>query len=168
MPSFKGERSGYLRGCKDSLYEGGTREPFIVRWPGHVPSARVDEKTVIAGIDLFPMFCTLAGVPIPQNEKLDGEDLSKSFFGATLERQHPLFWEYGRNASFFFPKGKDRSPNVAIREGDWKLVINADGTDEQLYNLASDRNETHNVADKNPEIATRLSEAALQWRKAMP
>jgi arylsulfatase A-like enzyme len=122
----------------------------------------------MAGIDFFPMFCALAGVPLPPNEKFDGEDLSQSFFGHSLERRHPLFWEYGRNASFGYPKGRDRSPNLAIREGKWKLLVNAGSTSAELYDLAADRNETDNVADKNPEFAKRLSEAALQWRKALP
>jgi len=59
-------------------------------------------------------FVALASVPLPKNEKFDGEDLSKSFLGTPMTRQHPVFWEYGRNATFGYPKGRDRSPNVAI------------------------------------------------------
>jgi arylsulfatase A-like enzyme len=168
MPSFRGLRAGGLRGCKDSLYEGGTRMPFIVRWPGHVPAGRVDETTVMGGVDIFPMFCQLAGVPLPKDTSFDGQDLSKSFYGQTLERNKPLFWEYGRNETFFHPRGRDRSPNVAVREGKWKLLINADGSDAQLYDLDADRKETTNIADKNPEVAKRLTQAALEWRKSMP
>ena len=65
LPSFRGSRSGGLRGSKLSLYEGGVRLPFIVRWPGHVPAGRVDDRTVIAGTDLFPSLCAIAGVPLP-------------------------------------------------------------------------------------------------------
>ena len=107
MPSFRGLRAGGSRGCKDSLYEGGTRMPFIVRWPGHVPAGRVDETTVIGGVDLFPMFCQLAGVPLPKDASFDGEDLSKSFFGQTLERSKALFWEYGRNENLL-PSARPR------------------------------------------------------------
>ena len=61
LPTFNGTRTGGLRGAKDSLYEGGTREPLIVRWPGHVPAGRVDSKSVIGGVDFLPMFCQLGG-----------------------------------------------------------------------------------------------------------
>jgi arylsulfatase A-like enzyme len=57
---------------------------------------------------------------------------------------------------------------VAIREGNWKLLINADGSDRELYDLDSDRNETRNVAEQNSETAKRLAELALKWRKSLP
>jgi arylsulfatase A-like enzyme len=80
-----------------------------------------------------------------------------------------LFWEYGRNTNAFaFPRGADRSPNVAAREGDWNLLVNADGSEAQLYDLKADPKESHNVVDKNPEVAVRLKEKALAWRIALP
>jgi len=165
-----GTRTGGLRGAKDSLYEGGTSEPLIVRWPGRVPAGRVDDQTVMCGVDFFPMFCQLAGAALPKDEKLDGEDLSGSFFGKAVTRKNPLFWEYGRNETFGYPREtpNERSPNVAIRDGKWKLLVNADGSRVELYNLDMDRKETTNVADKNPAIAKRLTEAALQWRRSLP
>ena len=168
LPTFRGRRAGGLRGSKDSLYEGGTRMPLIVRWPGHVPAGRVDETTVMHGVDFFPMFCKLAGVSLPEQEHFDGEDLSKAFLGTASVRQHPIFWEYGRNPTFGYPRGRNRSPNVAVREGKWKALVNADGSSIELYDLDADRNETQNVANENPEIARRLTEAALQWRKSLP
>jgi arylsulfatase A-like enzyme len=170
LPTFGGKRAGGLRGSKISLYEGGDREPLIVRWPGHVPAGRVDDKTVMSAVDFFPMFCRLTGAPLPGGVAFDGEDLTESFFGKSMERHHPLFWEYGRNDSGFdYPKNpRDRSPNVALREGKWKLLVNADGSGAELYDLEADRNETRDVATANPEIATRLREAALNWRKSLP
>ncbi len=169
-PSFQGKRSGGLRGCKDSLYDGGTRMPLIVRWPGHVPAGRVDEKTVMGGVDFFLMFCKLTGTTPPPDAPFDGEDLTGAFFGKTIERQKPLFWEYGRNhVSFEFPRNpRDRSPNVAVRDGKWKLLVNADGTGVELYDMLADRAEAQNVADANPDVAIRLKDEALQWRKSVP
>jgi arylsulfatase A-like enzyme len=162
-----GTRTGGLRGAKDSLYEGGTREPLIVRWPGHVPAGRVDDQSVICGVDFLPMFCQLGGAELPKEQKLDGEDLSQAFFGTSITRTNPLYWEYGRNETFGYPPNQ-RSPNVAIRDGKWKLLINADGSDVQLYDLDADQHETTNVADKNPEVAKRLKDMALKWRKSLP
>ncbi len=169
LPTFRGKRAGGLRGSKISLYEGGDREPLIVRWPGHFPAGRVDTNTIISAVDFFPMFCKLTGTPLPKNAAFDGEDLTDSFFGKNLVRSNPLFWEYGRNQFFGYPGNPhDRSPNVAIRDGKWKLLVNADGSDVQLYDLEADRNETRNVANANPEVAKRLTESALNWRKSLP
>src|SRR6266567_2545788 len=169
LPSFRGSRSGGLRGSKLSLYEGGIRMPFIVRWPGHTPAGRLDEQTVLAATDLFPSLCALSGVKLPKGVAFDGEDLSIALLGRPTVRARPLYWEYGRNTNAFaFPKGADRSPNVAMREGDWKLLLNADGSDTQLYNLKNDPKEKTNVADTNPKLAARLKAKALAWRNSLP
>ena len=169
LPSFRGSRAGGLRGTKMSLYEGGTRMPFLVRWPGHTPAGKVDAQSVLSATDLFPSLCAIAQTPLPSGNPFDGENISTAFQGQTVQRSKPLFWEYGRNnQSFAYAKGVDRSPNVAVREGDWKLLVNADGTDTQLYNLKKDVNETTNLADANAELATRLKAQALAWRKSLP
>jgi arylsulfatase A-like enzyme len=169
LPTFKGERSVGLRGSKLSLYEGGIRLPFIARWPGHVPAGRVDEETVFSAVDLLPTLCAVAGAPLPGGAALDGEDLSAALLGKAITRQRPLFWEYGRNETAFkYPAGRDRSPNVAVREGAWKLLINADGTKAELYDLAADPNETKDLAAEKNDMTKRLSEAALAWRRSLP
>lgn len=170
LPTFHGRRAGGLRGSKDSLYEGGTRMPLIVRWPGHVPAGRVDTTTIMDAIDFFPMFCKLSGTPLPTDAHFDGEDLSASFFGQSVPRQKPLYWEYGRSTNGFdFPRIKhDRSPNVSMRDGKWKLLVNANGTGAELYDLDVDRNEKTNVIAENPDVASRLKDLALQWRKSLP
>jgi arylsulfatase A-like enzyme len=168
LPTFNRARAGGLRGAKDSLYEGGIREPLIVRWPGHT-AGRVDDKTVLTAIDFFPTFCKLAGTPLPK-VAFDGEDVSQAFLGKSLDRKAPIFWEYGRNETFGYPKEypAQRSPNLAIRERNWKLLINSDGSGPELYDLDSDSNETKNLLSANPGIAKRMSEAALDWRKNLP
>ena len=169
LPSFNGRRAAGLRGSKLSLYEGGIRMPFAVRWPGRVPAGRVDEKTVLQAVDLFPSLCAVAGAKAPQGAGLDGEDMSGALMGKPADRSKPLFWEYGRNTEFFaYPKGRDRSPNVAVREGQWKLLINASGDGVELYDIAADPKETTSVAEQHPDIVKRLSKAALDWRKALP
>jgi arylsulfatase A-like enzyme len=169
LPSFRGSRSGGLRGSKLSLYEGGIRMPFIVRWPGHTPAGRLDDQSVLAATDLFPSLCAIAGVELPKAAAFDGEDLSALLLGNSGVRTRPLFWEYGRNTNAFdYPRGADRSPNVAMREGNWKLLVNADDTDLQLYDLKSDPKEVTNVAAANPEVAARLKDKVLAWRKALP
>jgi arylsulfatase A-like enzyme len=124
---------------------------------------------VLAGTDLFPSLCAIAGVEPPKDVAFDGENRSGVLLGRPAVRARPLYWEYGRNTkSFAYPRGADRSPNVAMREADWKLLVNANGTDLQLYDLKSDPKETTNVASVNPEVASRLKEKALAWRRALP
>ena len=85
MPAYDQRRTAGLRGTKLSLYEGGTREPLLAWWPGHVPAGRVNERTVFNAVDLLPTFCAIAGAPIPADvaAQLDGEDLSAAFQGKT-------------------------------------------------------------------------------------
>jgi arylsulfatase A-like enzyme len=171
LPTFKGARSAGMRGAKLSLYEAGVRLPFIVRWPGQVPAGRVDNTTVISGLDFFPTLCAIGGAKIPDNAKPDGHDVTGALRGqAVANRDGAIFWEYGRNNEFFkFPGiATDRSPNVAVRDGKWKLLINADGSGAELYDVTTDRSESINVATQHPEVTKKLSEQALAWRRSLP
>jgi arylsulfatase A-like enzyme len=168
-PHLPGRTVGF-RGCKFSLYEGGLRLPFIARWPGVAPAGVTDKTTVLASVDMFPTLCHVAGAKLPSGVAFDGIDMSASLKGDPGPRERPLMWEYGRNAKFFgYPKlPDDRSPNLAIRDGNWKLLVNADGENAELYDLATDPDEANNIAKEHAEVATRLKSEVLKWRKSMP
>lgn len=170
LPTFGGLRTLGLRGSKLSLYEGGLRLPCIAHWPGQVPANRKDDTTVWCAVDLLPTLAKLTGAKLPAGVKLDGEDRSQALFGNALkERAHPLFWEYGRNEKFFvYPAAPDRSPNLALREGKWKLLVNADGTGTELYDLFMDVKEAKNLVAEQPELAMKMKTALLAWRKSLP
>jgi arylsulfatase A-like enzyme len=172
LPTYQQRRTGGLRGSKLSLYEGGLRLPLIAWQPGRVPAGIVNSNTVLNSLDLLPTFCQMAGAPVPADiaARLDGEDLGTAFAGTQPLRTKPLFWEYGRNDTSFryAPAPANRSPRLAHRDGHWKLLVNPDGTGAELYDLATDRNETTNLAEKEPEIAKRMADAALKWRRALP
>ena len=168
-PSFQRLRTGGLRGMKWSLYEGGIRVPLLVRWPKHIPAGKTDTESVLASIDFFPTLCALAGVAFPKDAQPDGLDTSAVFLGTPRQRTEPLLWEYGRQPDYRYPREPEaRSPNLAIREGRWKLLINANGTGAELYDLSADPNETNNLATKQNDQATRLSDTVLKWRKSLP
>ena len=168
-PSFERQRCGGLRGMKWSLYEGGIREPFLVRWPGHVPAGKTDATTVLASIDLYPTLCALAGIPLLRELHVDGIDASTAILGTPLQRDKPLLWEYGRQGDYLFPREPAaRSPNLAIRSGNWKLLVNADATGAELYDLATDPNEAKDLATTLPEVAKQLQTQVLAWRKSLP
>ncbi|MDA2938026.1 sulfatase-like hydrolase/transferase [Acidobacteria bacterium AH-259-A15] len=162
-----GSTAGF-RGRKWSLYEGGIRMPLMARWKGKIPAGVVDEQTVMAAIDLFPTFCKLAGVEPPEIE-FDGLDMSPALLGTPQERTQPIFWEYGRDETYLRPGlPHHQSPNLAIREGRWKLLINDDGSRLELYDFDTGANERGNLADRHPEVAKRLSEKLLAWRSSLP
>ena len=157
-----------MRGRKWSLYEGGIRMPLIVRWKGKVPAGVVDEKTVSSAVDFFPTFTRIAGVKAPIAD-FDGEDMSAAYLGQPKARTKPIFWEYGRDASYLKSAHPlDQSPNLAMREGDWKLLINDDGTRMELYDLSGTDREYFNVAGRHPVVAKRLADRLIAWRKALP
>jgi arylsulfatase A-like enzyme len=169
LPSFQRARTVGLRGSKLSLYEGGVRLPFIAWGPGIVPAGVTNDATVLAAVDLFPTLCRLCGAPLPAGYEGDGEDMSPALLGKSPRRTRPLFWEYGRNdRSFDYPGGDDRSPNLAVLDGDWKLLVNDDGRGPELYHLASDPKEARNRIADEPIVARRLLDAVLNWRKSLP
>ena len=157
-----------LRGRKWSLYEGGIREPLIVRWTGNAPSGRTNSTTVVNSVDLLPTFCSLAGLPVPDGG-LDGVDMSAAFRGERPTRAQPLFWEYGRDPSYLRPGlESDRSPALAVRDGNWKLLMNTDGSGVELYDFSEGFDETHNLAEQRPGIASRLRASLLRWWQSIP
>lgn len=157
-PRYQGRRTLNLRGQKSQLYEGGIRLPFIARWPGKIAPNQYNSQSVICSVDLFPTLCSIAETPLPTNFQLDGLDISNTLLGgAPKERSQPLFWQFGKFLS------NPASPHIAVRDGDWKLLVDVDGGRTELYNMKTDFRETTNVAGNNPEIATRLKSMALEW-----
>ncbi len=157
--------AGPFRGRKRSLYEGGIRVPGIIRWPGKIPAGKIDNTSVVAGVDWLPSVCKLAGIKIPSSHKLDGENVSDIFLGNSRARVTPLFWEWR-----FHIAGEPfhHSPMLAIREGDWKLLMNPDRSRVELYEIKKDLTQLNNVAEKNPDVVARLSEKVLAWQKELP
>ncbi|MEJ7767395.1 MAG: sulfatase-like hydrolase/transferase [Chitinophagaceae bacterium] len=169
LPNFRNERSAGMRGTKLSLYDGGIRMPFIVRWPGHVTAGTTDSSSIVHASDMLPTFCKLGGAILPKNYVPDGEDKTAVMLGKPAVRKKPIYWEYGRNdISFKYPPDKyDKSPSLAIREGKWKLLMQHDGSGVELYNMTKDENEKSNLAAKEPSVTKELTQKLLTWWKSM-
>lgn len=157
--------AGPFRGHKHVLYEGGIRTPFIVRWPGHTPAGKVDDATILSGVDWLPTLCALAGSKLPKGVVLDGEDMSQAFLGKPQERMKPLMWEAQYQGAWVH---LNLSPQLAIREGKWKLLMNPDGGRIELHDLSIDAGEVDNLSDNNPRVVARLSGKLLAWQKNRP
>jgi N-acetylgalactosamine-6-sulfatase len=157
--------AGPFRGRKRSLYEGGVRVPFIVRWPDHVPAGKINEASVVAGCDLLPTVCKLAGVAIPKEHALDGEDASDVLLGSSRKRQRPLFWNWRfRIAGEPF----HHSPMLAMRDGDWKLLMNPDNSRVELYDIPRDPTQLASIAEKHRDVVARMTEQLVAWHATLP
>jgi N-acetylgalactosamine-6-sulfatase len=157
--------TGPFRGCKRSLYEGGLRMPFVVRWPGEVPAGRVDDESILSGVDWLPTLCDLAGVDLPDGFTPDGESVADVWRGATRERSDPLLWEwrYGITGDL-----ADTSPTLAIRDGDWKLLMNPDRSRVELYDVPNDPMEMDDRSAVRPDLRDALAEEVLAWWDEIP
>jgi arylsulfatase A-like enzyme len=143
-----------FRAGKGHLYEGGIREPLLMRLPGMIQLGAVIDAPVCS-IDFLPTFCDLAGAKPP---KVDGVSLMPLLRGGRLQPR-PLFWHYPHYSN------QGGEPGSAIRDGDWKLIeFHADGRRE-LFNLSQDASERVNLVAKRPEVASRLAAKLERWRK---
>jgi N-acetylgalactosamine-6-sulfatase len=155
--------TGGLRGRKRSLFEGGVRTPFIVRWPGRAPAGVVNDATVLTAVDLLPTVCAAAGVAVPGGVESDGENLVAALLGGVPVRTRPIFWHWPG-----FAGEPDWWPRWAVRDGDWKLAMTDDGGRVELYRVADDRAEARDVAKDHPDVVARLTKLALDWKTTLP
>jgi len=159
--AYYGGSKGIFRGHKFSLFEGGIREPAILSWPGQLAGGReVDE--VAQMIDLMPTFLELATIPCGEGRmadvKLDGVSLKAMLINGQPSPHRQAFWEYNEQ--------------LAVREGDWKLVLNgrldsAEGNPDPVHlsNLATDPGERINLKERQPELTERLTRDLLTWHR---
>lgn len=155
--------TGGLRGTKGNLYEGGIRSPLIVWSPGRVAAdaaGSMNQRSILAGIDVAPSLLAVAGVPAPADVRFDGVDMSDALTGRSMpDRPRPVMWSRPPDR----PGPKNAWPDLAIRDGDWKLLINRDRSRPQLFNIAADPNETDNLAQAHPDRVRRLADQLLRW-----
>lgn len=154
--------TGPYRGRKWSLFEGGIRMPFIARWTGTIPAGIEDTTSVMSAIDVSPTICRFAGISV--EDQLDGVDRSDVLLGKASRRTKPVFWQYGHpHAILKGGKSEHQSPTFAMRDGRWKFMVNPDGSEAQLYDLAADEGETANLLSKQPERAAAMAGRISTW-----
>jgi arylsulfatase A len=146
-----------LRAEKGTLYEGGIREPMIVRWPGVIKPGSVCNVPV-SSVDFFPTFMEIAGTKTP-NQPLDGESLVPLFHQENALKRDAIYWHY--------PVYHHSVPASAIRQGEYKLIEFLDDHHLELYNLVDDIGETNNLVESRPEIAAELHRRLVAWRTSI-
>lgn len=169
-PDVGAGSAGPFRGTKATLFEGGTRSPLVVWGPGLIEKSKAgtrNETSVFAAFDLVPSMLAVADVAPPSGVVFDGENLASVLLGrSTVSRQAPLFWRRPPDRKTAYGSGP--LPDLAVREGNWKLLCEYDGAQPQLYDLDTDRGEKTNIAAKHPDIVARLSKAVTDWHRVMP
>jgi uncharacterized sulfatase len=163
--------AGPFRGSKTTLYEGGTRSPLIVWGPGWVEKAKagsVNATSIFAAFDLAPSLLSIAGIEAKEIA-FDGENIAPALLGKNeVSRTAPIFWRRPPDRKTVSEKLTERLPDLAMRDGHWKLLCEYDGTQPQLYDLDQDRGESTNLAAKHADIVERMSKALLAWHASMP
>jgi uncharacterized sulfatase len=150
--------AGPLRGSKGTSWEGGTRVPFIARWPGRIPAAGVSSG-LARTLDILPTIARIAGQPLPPNRTIDGQDLL-----AFLEGQSPSPAE-----EFFYYSSGGRLEGVRDRR--WKLHLafpDQGGPKTELFDLLADPSERWDVAAEHPDIVARLQERMRRFAAEIP
>lgn len=161
-----------LRGYKTWLYEGGIRSPLIVWGPGlqaKGTAGSINNTSVFCAMDINRSLYSLCGIEPPAGANLDGEDVLETMLGKSQEsRQAPIIWRRPPDRPGFGHGMDEDNPDLAIREGKWKLLVNYDGSDRQLYDLETDAPESNNVIESHPEIAQKLYSQIRAWQTSMP
>jgi arylsulfatase A-like enzyme len=145
------------RAGKGFLYEGGLREPLIIRWPGVIrPGSTVDTPVVLS--DLVPTLLEAAGIDVAKTVgPLDGTSILGLLEGGSLP-ERPLFWHFPNYTN------QGGRPAGAMRQGNWKLIEQFEDGALELYDLSSDIGEARNVAAEHGERASAMQRELAAWR----
>lgn len=162
--------AGAFRGSKGLLYEGGIRSPLVVWGPGFTDPKKVgtaNRTAHFSTIDLAPTLLEIAGVRAPASTVFDGVPLRTTLLGSSdASRGRPLFFRRPPDRATL--PGVPKAPDLAVRDGRWKLLCTYDGASPELYDLGADASETKNLAETHPAETTRLRDAVLAWHRSLP
>lgn len=143
---------------KGWMYEGGTREPLLVRWPGAIAPGSTCEVPVTSP-DFYPTFLEAAGLPLLPEQHVDGVSLVPLLKGEDHLERDAIFWHYPHYGN------QGGTPGCSMRSGDFKLIEFFEDGALQLYNLRDDPGEERNLAADLPEVATTLHARLVAWRE---
>lgn len=144
---------------KGWMYDGGVREPLIVRWPGVIEPGSTCE-TPVTSPDFFPTCLEAASLPLRPERHVDGVSLAPLFRGESIHRD-AIFWHYPHYSN------QGDAPACAIRAGDWKLIEHFEDGRLELFNLRDDLEESRDLSSSLPERARELHARLVAWRRSI-
>ena len=147
-----------LRAGKGWLYEGGIREPMMIKWPAVVKPASVCAEPVTS-TDFYPTILEMAGLPLRPKQHIDGISLLPLLKGKGTLNRKAIFWHYPHYGN------QGGSPGGAVRAGNYKLIEFYEDNRAELYNLKEDIGEKNNLANKMTDKANALHNMLKDWRK---
>ncbi|HIF9250918.1 TPA: sulfatase family protein [Photobacterium damselae] len=185
--------NGMDRGFKGQMYNGGVRVPFVAAWPNHIPAGGKSD-TLISALDILPTALKAAGISIPQNMKVDGQDIMPVLAGKAEQSPHKYIYWAGPGAKHYSEENDPfwygywkwityesdtipSNPNLeklskgswAIRDQDWALYFYDDGSNKvKLFNDKLDPSESKDLAQKYPEKVVEMKNAFYDWIKDKP
>jgi arylsulfatase A-like enzyme len=143
---------------KGWMYEGGTREPLIVTWPGHIEAG--SQCTVpVSSPDFYPTLLEMAGLDLLPEQHCDGESIMPLLIGGKHLKRDAIFWHYPHYGN------QGGTPGSSVRSGDYKLIEFFEDGQIELYNLRDDPGETSNLAQAQPDMVRQLHGALVAWRE---
>ena len=145
---------------KGFVYDGGIREPLIIRYPKRIKGGSICEVPVTTP-DFYPTLVELAGILPITSQELDGVSIVPLFDGKNSLERDGIFWHYPHYA----PTGS--SPSCSVRSGNYKLIYFFENHKYELYDLKNDISETYDISDGYPEIKNRLAEMLKDWLRDM-
>jgi len=145
-----------LRAGKGWLYEGGIREPAIIKWPGVIQPGTVSDA-VITSMDFYPTILEMTGQPLRPDLHIDGKSLVPLLKNESKKVHDVMYFHYPHRSN---QKG---GPSSAIRDGDYKLILFLNENKFELYNIKNDIGERHNLASELPEITNHLYKKLYDW-----
>lgn len=149
-----------LRSGKGWLYEGGVREPTIIRAPG-VTKPGSESDTPVVSMDFYPTMLELAGLSATPEKHADGVSLKPLLAGEGALDERALYWHYPHY------HGSTWTPVASIRDGDWKLIEFYHYDKAELYNLADDPGEQNDLSESNPKKTKELRDKLRNWQQRM-
>ncbi|HIF9164460.1 TPA: sulfatase family protein [Photobacterium damselae] len=185
--------NGMDRGFKGQMYNGGVRVPFVAAWPNHIPAGGKSD-TLISALDILPTALKAAGISIPQDMKVDGQDIMPVLAGKAEQSPHKYIYWAGPGAKHYSEENDPfwygywkwityesdtipSNPNLeklskgswAVRDQDWALYFYDDGSNKvKLFNDKLDPSESKDLAQKYPEKVVEMKNAFYDWIKDKP
>ncbi|PQB08940.1 hypothetical protein BST83_00870 [Polaribacter filamentus] len=170
-----------LRGAKGAMYEGGIRTFGTAVWPGKIAAGSTTDYP-ITGVDLLPTFAEIAGAELPKDQTFDGQSFVELLKTGKNIKERAIFWHYlmylkggrsnkGWEGDNVLPIYRtDRmywraAPSSTIMQGDWKLIYFYEYEKYELYNVATDISEEHDLSKSIPEISKKLYDKLMTWVK---
>ena len=145
---------------KGWMYEGGTREPLLIKWPGVIAPGAVC-TTPVTSPDFFPTLLEIAGQPLRPDLHCDGVSFAGLLRGEQELPREAIFWHYPHYGN------QGGTPGSSLRAGDFKLIEFFEDGRLELYNLRLDIGEDHNLLAEQPQIAARLHRLLVDWRESV-